>query len=49
MVHIYDMKNQFWAGLGNQASTEKKLGADHEQLLRAVFHVFMGKKEFVYF
>ena len=36
--HIYNMKNQFWAGLGSQASTvKKKFGADYEQLLRLVF------------
>jgi hypothetical protein len=30
--------------LGSQAANEKKLlVANHEQLLRAVFHVFMGK------
>ena len=29
--------------LGSQASTEKKLVVNHEQLLKAVFYVFMGK------
>ena len=40
-----NMKNQFWPGLSSRASTVKeKFGADYEQLLRAVFYVFMGKK-----
>jgi hypothetical protein len=30
--------------LGSQALTEK-MGADYEQLLMAVFHVFRGKKK----
>ena len=43
--HIYNMKNQFWAGLGSQASTvKKKFGADYEQLLRLVFLSFRGQK-----
>ena len=43
--HIYNMKNQFWAGLSSRASTvKKKFGADYEQLSRAFFYVFMGKK-----
>jgi hypothetical protein len=34
------MKNQFWAGLGRQASTmKKKFGLDYEQLLSFVFQV----------
>ena len=43
---FYDIKNQFWAGLGSWAVlVEKKFGADYEQLLRTVFfYVFMGKK-----
>ena len=44
---FYDMKNQFWAGLGSRAVlVKKKLGADYEQLLRAFFYVFKGKKKF---
>ena len=41
--HIYDPKNQFWAGLDSRAS---KFGADYEQFLRPLFYVFMGKKNF---
>ena len=41
------MKNQFWAGLGSQAVlVKKKLGADYEQLLRAVFLCF--QKDFFF-
>ena len=44
-IPIYNMKNQFWAGLGSQASTvKKKFGADYEQLLRLVFLSFHGQK-----
>ena len=50
MGHIYNMKNQFWAGLGSRAVlVKKKFGADNEQLLRPVFYVFMGKKEILSF
>ena len=33
---------EIWSGFGPDGSTEKKIGA--EQLLRAVFHVFIDKK-----
>ena len=43
--HIYNIKNQFWAGLGSWASTvKKKFGADYEQLLRPAFLCFHGQK-----
>jgi hypothetical protein len=43
--HIYNMENQFWAGLGSRAVLVKnKFGANYEQLLRPDFYVFMGKK-----
>jgi hypothetical protein len=43
--HIHNMKNQFWAGLGNRAVlVKKKFGADYEQLLRPVFLCFQGQK-----
>ena len=32
----------FWAGFGLVGNTEKKLGANHEQLLRGFFHVLMS-------
>jgi hypothetical protein len=43
--HIYNMKNQFWAGLGSWAVlVKKKFGADYEQLLRPIFLCFNGQK-----
>ena len=46
MGHIYNMKNQFWAGLGSRAVlVKKKFGADYEQLLRPVFICFHGEKK----
>jgi hypothetical protein len=33
-----------WVGFGPVGNTEKKLGADYEQLLRAVFSCFHGQK-----
>ena len=45
MGNIYNMKNQFWAGLGSRSSTvKKKFGADYEQLFRPVFLCFRGQK-----
>ena len=45
MGHSYNMKNQFWAGLGNRAViVKKKFGADYEQLLRPIFLSFHGQK-----
>ena len=38
---FYGTKIGIWAGFGHVSSTEKN-GADYEQLLRAVFYVFMG-------
>ena len=42
---FFDMKNQFWAGLGSRAVlVKKKLGAD-EQILRKFFLCFQGQKK----
>ena len=50
MGHIYDMKNQFWAGLGSRAElVKKKFGADYEQLLRPVFLMFSWTKNRFFF
>jgi hypothetical protein len=38
------MKNQLWPGLDSQPVKKKKIGADYEQLLRAVFSCFHGHK-----
>ena len=44
-IHIYNMKNQFWAGLGSRAALVKKMfGADYEQLLWPVFLCFHLQK-----
>ena len=38
LEHIYNMTNQFWAGLGSWAVlVEKMFGAHDEQLLRPFF------------
>ena len=37
--HFYGTENEIWAGFGPVGNTEKKLGADYEQLLRVFFHV----------
>ena len=41
---FYGTANEIWAGLGLVGDTEKKLGADYEQLLRVVFSCFQGQK-----
>ena len=44
-IHIYDMKNQFWDGLGSRASTcDKSLGSIMSNFWGQFFYVFMGKK-----
>ena len=40
----YGTENEIWAGFGPVGNTKKKLGADYEQLLRAVFSCFLGQK-----
>ena len=43
--HIYDMKNQFWAGLGSRASTWKKsLGPIMSNFWGRFFLCFHGQK-----
>ena len=43
--HIYNMKNQFWDGLGSRSSTEKtNLGSIMSNFWGLLFHVFLGKK-----
>ena len=44
--HFHGTGYEIWADLGPVGNTEKKkFRADYEQLLRPVFHVFMGKKK----
>ena len=41
---LYGTENDIWAGFGPVGNTEKKLGANYEQLLRVVFSCFQGQK-----
>ena len=45
MGDFYGTGIEIWAGFGPVGNTEKKLGADYEQLLRAVFLCFRGQKK----
>ena len=47
--NIYGTEIEIWAGFGPDGSTEKKNWADYGRFLRAVFHVFKGKKNFNFF
>ena len=44
MIDFYGTEIEIWAGFGPVGNTEKKIGADYEQLLRAVFSCFHGQK-----
>ena len=43
MSNFYETEIEIWAGLGPVGNTEKKIGADYEQLLRSVFSCFQGQ------
>ena len=45
MGDFYGTGIEFWAGLGPVGITEKKIGADYEQLFRPVFSSFHGQKK----
>ena len=48
--HFYGAENEIWAGFGPPVSnTEKKIGADYEQLLRVIFSSFQGQKNTYFF
>ena len=47
--HFYGTENVIWAGFGLVGNTEKKIGADYEQILRAVFSCFHGQKKHLIF
>jgi hypothetical protein len=47
--HFYGTKNEIWAGFGSVGNTEKKFGADYEQLLRVIFFMFSGEKSSIIF
>ena len=42
--NFYGTEIEIWAGFGPVGNTEKKIWADYEQLLRAVFSCFQGQK-----
>jgi hypothetical protein len=42
--NFYGTEIEICAGFGAVGNTEKKIGANYEQLLRAFFYVFKGKK-----
>ena len=44
MGYFYGTGIEIWAGFGPIGSTEKRVWADYEQLLRVYFHVFRGKR-----
>ena len=41
--HFYETEYEIWADLRPVGNTEKKIWADYEQLLRAVFLCFHGQ------
>jgi hypothetical protein len=43
--HFYGTENVIWAGFGPIGTTEKKVWADYEQLLRKVFACFRVQKK----
>ena len=46
MSNFHGTEFEIWAGFGTVFCTGKKIfWANFDQLLRAFFHVFMGKKE----
>ena len=44
--NFYEIEFEIWAGFGPVGSTEKKIGVDNEQLLRAVFSCFYKQKKY---
>ena len=47
--HFYGTENEIWAGFRPVGNTEKKLGGDHEQLLRVFLSCFQGQKKIKFF
>ena len=43
--HFYGTEYEIWADFGPVGNTEKNVWADYEQLLRAFFSCFHGKKK----
>ena len=44
MSNFYGTEIEIWAGFGPVGNTEKKIGADYEQLLKSVFSCSQGQK-----
>ena len=44
--NFYGTEIEIWAGFGPVGITEKTFLVNYEQLFRAVFYVFMGKRFF---
>ena len=47
--NFFGTENEVWAGLGQLAILKKKIGADYQQLLGAVFSCFQGQKTIKFF
>ena len=45
MEDFFGTRNEIWAEFGPIGSTEKRVWADYEQLLRVGFFMFSGAKE----
>ena len=43
MSNVYGTEIEIWTDFGPVGNTEKKIGADYEQLLKAVFLCFHGQ------
>ena len=49
LSNFYGTEIEIWAGFGPVGITEKKIGADYEQLSKAVFFMFLRGKLFYFF
>ena len=46
--HINGTEIEIWAGFGLVGSTENRVWANYEQLLRAFFSCFHGQKKYIF-
>ena len=44
MSNFYGTEIKIWDGFGPVGNTEKRIGADYEQLSKSVFSCFQGQK-----
>ena len=42
--HFYGTEYEIWADFWPVVNTEKKWGADYEQIMMLIFYIFVGKK-----